>query len=149
MYFFCQMSMENFASYSKVARGIQVKSFHDEHSRAVSFENHLANRKMIVECFESTIKKKPKIKSKDIQGRIRDELHVYANLTVYQRAKRMVLKKLAGNFEEEYVMLRNYAGELLDKNLGSTCIVKIDKVTPESQPFFKGLYVCFDALKKG
>ncbi|XVF66909.1 hypothetical protein PTKIN_Ptkin10aG0077400 [Pterospermum kingtungense] len=138
-----------FASYGKKARGMQVKTFIEEHSCAVSFKNKLVDTKMIFEQLETDIKNQPKMKLKELQLRIKEKCHVDVNMTRCKRAKCMVKQKLASNYEEEFTVLRDYAEELLDKNPGSTVILNVDRVTPNSPPMFKRIYICFDALKKG
>ncbi|XVF85706.1 hypothetical protein PTKIN_Ptkin17bG0138300 [Pterospermum kingtungense] len=138
-----------FASYSKKAKGMQVKTFIKEHSCAVSFKNKLVDTKMISKQLETDIKNQPKMKLKELQLRIKEKCHVDVNMTRCKRAKCMVKQKLAGNYEEEFAMLRDYAEELLDKNPSSTVILNVDRVTPNSPAMFKRIYICFDALKKG
>ncbi|MBA0707487.1 hypothetical protein Golax_019528, partial [Gossypium laxum] len=45
------------------------------------------------------------MKLREIQGRVASEMHVNVNMTRCRRAKNMVKDKLAGNFEEEFVVL--------------------------------------------
>ena len=138
-----------YVSYSKQARGIQVKSFQEEHSCCVSFKNKLVNVAMIANHFEPTIKYHPKMKIKKIQRRVASELKVNVNFTRCKRARKLVNEKLVGNYKEEFALLREYGDELLDKNHGSTMKLSVDRVTPNSPLHFKRFYVCFDALRKG
>ncbi|XVF43694.1 hypothetical protein PTKIN_Ptkin02bG0061200 [Pterospermum kingtungense] len=138
-----------YASYSKKARGMQVTSFFEEHSCAVSFKNKMVDVKMISIELETDIKDQPKMKLKEIQSRINEKLHVDVNITCAKRVKKTVKEKLTGNFREEFGMLRDYANELLDKNSGSTVILHVDRFTEDSPHVFKRLYICFDALKNG
>ncbi|MBA0707485.1 hypothetical protein Golax_019528 [Gossypium laxum] len=89
------------------------------------------------------------MKLREIQGRVASEMHVNVNMTRCRRAKNMVKDKLAGNFEEEFVVLWDYADELRLKNPGSTIKMAVNRVTYESPPHFKWFYVCFEALKRG
>ncbi|XVF59285.1 hypothetical protein PTKIN_Ptkin07bG0263300 [Pterospermum kingtungense] len=138
-----------FASFSKQARGLQVKSYQDEHNSAVSFKNKMCNVRLISDHFEQTIKDNPRMTLNEIKSKVKGELKAEVNLTRCKRAKALVYEKLTGNYKEEFARLRDYADELLEKNPGSTVIIATDRVTPESPIHFKRMYMCFDALKRG
>ncbi|XVF62802.1 hypothetical protein PTKIN_Ptkin09bG0037500 [Pterospermum kingtungense] len=126
-----------FASYSKIARGKQVKTFNEDHSCATSLKNKLVDTKMCVEQLETDIKDHPKLKLKNIQLIIKNQLHVDVNLT---RCKR-VTEKLGGNYLQEFTLLQDYPEELLDKNLDNIVIINVDRVTLDSPSVFKKIYM--------
>lgn len=71
-------------------------------------------------------------------------------MTAY-RAKEKAVKKLSGDFQEQYALLRDYIGELQLRNPDTT--VKLDfeeESDPESKTrIFKRIYICLGSLKKG
>ncbi|XVF64368.1 hypothetical protein PTKIN_Ptkin09bG0164000 [Pterospermum kingtungense] len=138
-----------YASYSKEARGIQVKTYFKEHSCPMTFKNKAVNVKLIAKRYESSIKKHRKITMKDLAERVKEDLDVEVNLTRCKRAKHMVFEKFAGNFIKKYAQLRDYVNELLEKNPGSRVVISTDRDTPESAPWFKRIYICLHAVKKG
>lgn len=130
-----------YGSYSKQARGIQIKSFKEEHNCPLSFTDKMVTVKLIATKYEKAIKDNPKMSLKDLKERVKDDMDAEVNLSGCKRAKKMVHEKLAGNYEEEYALLRAYGNELLEKNPGSTVIISVDRVTPESPPHFKRIYM--------
>ncbi|KAG5589677.1 hypothetical protein H5410_040191 [Solanum commersonii] len=50
---------------------------------------------------------------------------------------------------EEFKRIQDYKDELLRKNPGSTCVVKLSEETFEGRrKMFQPFYICFDSLKK-
>lgn len=137
------------ASYDERARGLVVKTLIDEHSCAASFKNNMVDVEMIAENFQTAIKNEPRMRLKQLKERIKDEMKVDVTMITVKRARRKVLNMLDGNYIEEFSVLRDYANELLDKDLGSTMILNVDRVTADSPPMFKRIYICLSTLKKG
>ncbi|XP_040967996.1 uncharacterized protein [Gossypium hirsutum] len=54
------------ASYSPVAKCLQIKTFQDEHHCSVSFKNKMVTAAMIAQHFEANIKHHPKMKLREI-----------------------------------------------------------------------------------
>ncbi|PPD71824.1 hypothetical protein GOBAR_DD31281 [Gossypium barbadense] len=67
------------ASYSPVAKCLQVKMFQDEHHCLVSFKNKMVTATMIAQHFEAIIKDHPKMKLSEIQRRCASKIHDYAH----------------------------------------------------------------------
>ncbi|PPS15214.1 hypothetical protein GOBAR_AA05361 [Gossypium barbadense] len=67
------------ASYSPVAKCLQIKSFQDEHHCSVSFKNKMVTTAMIAQHFEATIKDHPKMKLREIKRRRASKMHDYAH----------------------------------------------------------------------
>lgn len=103
---------------------------------------------MLIEHFKTTIKNEPRMKLKQLKERIKDQLKVGATTITVRRVRKMVLHKLAENYIEKFVILRDYVNEFLDKNLGFIVILNVDRVTSYSSPMFKRIYICLSALKK-
>ncbi|MBA0880112.1 hypothetical protein Goshw_009983 [Gossypium schwendimanii] len=99
-----------FASYSNMARCMQVKDFHKEHNCCVSFKNKMVNLKVIAERFEAIIGDYPKMKPRDIQRRefatlwdYVDELRLKNPGSAIKMAVNRVTPKSLPHFKRFYV----------------------------------------------
>ncbi|KAK5845844.1 hypothetical protein PVK06_002077 [Gossypium arboreum] len=137
------------ASYSPVAKCLQIKTFQDEHHCSASFKNKMVSTAMIAQHFEATIKNHSKVKLRKIQRRCASEMHVNVTIDCCYRAKKIVNEKMAGKHKDKFGLLWDYAHELRSKMSGSTIKMAVQRVTTDSLPHFKRFYVCFDALKGG
>ncbi|KAK5834833.1 hypothetical protein PVK06_010511 [Gossypium arboreum] len=137
------------ASYSPVAKCLQIKTFQDEHHCSVSFKNKMVTATMIAQHFEANIKHHPKMKLREIQRRCASEMHVNVTIDCCYRVKKIVSEKMAGNHKDEFGLLWDYAHELRSKMPGSTIRMAVQRVTVDSLPHFKRFYVCFGVLKRG
>ncbi|KAH1056784.1 hypothetical protein J1N35_034849 [Gossypium stocksii] len=97
------------ASYSPVAKCLQIKTFHNEHHYSVSFKNKMVTVAMIAQHFIATIKDHPKMKLREIQRRCASEMNVNVTIDCCYRAKKIVKEKMAGNHKEEFGLLWDYA----------------------------------------
>ncbi|KAG8499394.1 hypothetical protein CXB51_005973 [Gossypium anomalum] len=70
------------ASYSPIAKCLQIKTFQDEHYCSVSFKNKMVTAAMIAQHFEATINDHLKMKLREIQRRSleKKDKDVYDNL---------------------------------------------------------------------
>ncbi|GJR48025.1 hypothetical protein Tco_1316128 [Tanacetum coccineum] len=67
------------------------------------------------------------------------------------RAKRITSDIMAGSYKEQYLLLREYAQELINQNPGTTVRIDVQQeLNPESLTrIFRRVYVCLGALKQG
>ncbi|KAG8489630.1 hypothetical protein CXB51_017620 [Gossypium anomalum] len=82
------------ASYSPVAKCLQIKTFQDEHRCSVSFKNKMVTAAMISQHFEANIKDYPKMKLREIKRRRASEMHVNVTIDCCYRAKKIVNEKM-------------------------------------------------------
>ncbi|KAM3216502.1 hypothetical protein P3L10_025943 [Capsicum annuum] len=47
----------------------------------------------------------------------------------------------------KYCRILDYKDELLNSNLGSTCVVKLSEANELGRPLFEAFYICFEAIK--
>ncbi|GJV27938.1 mutator type transposase [Tanacetum coccineum] len=67
------------------------------------------------------------------------------------RSKRIVSDKMTGSFKGHYLMLREYAQELINQNPGTTIRIDVHQEPNLESPTrtFRRVYVCLGALKQG
>ncbi|OMO51020.1 Transposase, MuDR, plant [Corchorus capsularis] len=138
-----------FASDCKISKGFAVKSIGDEHTCSVAFKNRMVKSTMIAERMHEMIRDNPKMRLKTLQKNIETTLKLNVGLRKCSRVKKKVNDEIKGNYTDEYKLVWDYANELLVKNPGSTVKVCTERVTEDSPPHFKRMYICLDALKKG
>ncbi|XP_061340351.1 uncharacterized protein LOC133286866 [Gastrolobium bilobum] len=81
---------------------------------------------------------------------MKEEYKVHVHLKKVTKALQKAKAKIEGCEKEQYAKLRDYLGELLRSNPGSTCQMQvIPQPDPNSSPIFSKLYICLDACKKG
>nr|GEX45301.1 hypothetical protein [Tanacetum cinerariifolium] len=94
-------------------------------------------------------------KDKTIQGKVRDQMHKQFNVGVSKmkafRAKRITADKMTSSFKKHYSLLRKYAQELINQNLGTTVRIDVQQEPNLGHPTrtFRTVYVCLGYLKQG
>lgn len=58
------------------------------------------------------------------------------------------MKEIMGDHVVKFSRFFFYRDQILNTNLGTTCIVKVGEGLEIGKKIFEGFYVCFDALKK-
>ncbi|PPR98692.1 hypothetical protein GOBAR_AA21980 [Gossypium barbadense] len=97
------------ASYSPIAKYLQVKTFQEEYHCLVSFKNKMVTATMIAQHFETTINDHPKMKLRKFQ-KCASEMHVNVGIYCCYRAKKEVKENMASNYEE-FGQLYDYTHE--------------------------------------
>ncbi|MBA0754027.1 hypothetical protein Gogos_021314, partial [Gossypium gossypioides] len=100
------------ASYSPVAKCLQIKMFQDKHHCSVSFKNKMVTSAMIAQHFEATIKDHLKMKLRETQRRCASKMYVNVTIHYCYRVKKIVKEKMAGNHKEKFGLIWDYAHEL-------------------------------------
>ncbi|MBA0754025.1 hypothetical protein Gogos_021314 [Gossypium gossypioides] len=90
------------ASYSPVAKCLQIKMFQDKHHCSVSFKNKMVTSAMIAQHFEATIKDHLKMKLRETQRRCASKMYVNVTIHYCYRVKKIVKEKMAGNHKEKH-----------------------------------------------
>ncbi|XP_061352957.1 uncharacterized protein LOC133297778 [Gastrolobium bilobum] len=81
---------------------------------------------------------------------MKEEYKVHVHLKKVTKALHKAKARIEGCEKEQYAKLRDYLGELLRSNPGSTCQMQvIPQPDPQAPPIFSKLYICFDACKRG
>ncbi|MBA0776761.1 hypothetical protein Gotri_011713 [Gossypium trilobum] len=93
------------ASYSPVAKCLQIKTFQDKHHCLVTFKNKMVTAAMIVQHFEATIKDYLKMKLREIQRICASKMYVNVTIDYCYRVKKIVNEKMVGNHKEKFGLL--------------------------------------------
>ncbi|XP_038680892.1 uncharacterized protein LOC119981819 [Tripterygium wilfordii] len=127
----------------------QIKTLVDKHNCTRLFVNKQASAEWLALRIFDKIRLDPEIKLLDLIPWVSENLQLDITLSQAYRAKQKAREMIEGSAREQYARLRDYCAEIRDKNVGSTCIVQVDRVTVDSPPQFKRIYLCLDGLKRG
>ncbi|KAJ9546771.1 hypothetical protein OSB04_019314 [Centaurea solstitialis] len=100
---------------------------------------------------EETLAANPEIPIKSLQVTLEQKYENNISHMKSFRAKQIAMKKLMGDYIEQYTVLRDYICELQRTNPGTTVKldVETDGLLSNETRQFKRIYVCLGALKKG
>ncbi|XP_061362271.1 uncharacterized protein LOC133306022 [Gastrolobium bilobum] len=81
---------------------------------------------------------------------MKEKYKVHVHLKKVTKALHKAKARIEGCEKEQYAKLRDYLGELLRSNPGSTCQMQvIPQPDPQAPPIFSKLYICLDACNRG
>ncbi|KAJ9558166.1 hypothetical protein OSB04_012780 [Centaurea solstitialis] len=128
-----------------------VKTYVDTHKCLQTREVRACTAAFLSQEIEETLMANPEIPVKSLQVTLEQKYENNISHMKSFRAKQIAMKKLMGDYGQQYTVLRDYICELLRTNPGTT--VKLDVVTDgqlnNDTRQFKRIYVCLGALKKG
>ncbi len=126
-----------------------IKKYIDMHDCHRVFKVSRANCPWIAKTFESLIAGHPSLKTTFIQEMVREQFHLDVTRNQCKRAKKKVRHMLERDVGHEYAKLHDYGKALVAANPGSHVDIEVDHRGPGCPPFFKRMYVCLAALRKG
>ena len=135
--------------YSKKDSLYHISSMYPKHKCGKSFKSKRINSRWIAKNYFDRFRTQPNWKLLDIQKEIFDTYEVSVSQTLCMRAKRIALNGLVGDMVEHYAKLWDYKDELENTNLGSKIELEYGVSNQGGPWYFKGMYICFDALKRG
>ncbi|KAI3678919.1 hypothetical protein L6452_38223 [Arctium lappa] len=128
-----------------------VKTYVETHKCLRSREVSACTTTFLSQQISDTLVANPDIPVKALQINLEQKYSIKVSKMKSFRAKQLALKKLTGDYVEQYSMLRDYILELQRTNPDTT--VKLDveiDLNPNNETRkFKRIYVCLGALKKG
>ncbi|GKU94941.1 hypothetical protein SLEP1_g8362 [Rubroshorea leprosula] len=133
-------SWEIYASFEKRDDGCKVKSYYPEHTCFRNPNNKMMTCEMVAEYFKSRIYATHFIKCKDMMTFAYNELRVNVNFKKCEKAKRMVLKEMEGNYRDEYAMINAFGMYLKEVNLGNSVFITTDENSAGKRVFSRMEY---------
>lgn len=94
-------SWKLYAALSKNG-SFQIRSFQEEHTCPIIFNNKRVTSVWLSKHFFNTIKAMPEIKSPQFQQLVKEQVGVNVSRNQCKRAKMRVMKILMGGYKEEY-----------------------------------------------
>ncbi|GKC21438.1 elongation factor G, III-V domain-containing protein [Tanacetum coccineum] len=126
-----------------------VKILHEKHTCSKMFKISHIKAPWIAEEFEAMIYAHPGIKSTYIQDTIKAQLEIEVTKNQCKRAKAIVVKHLERDVLQEYKKLNDYAKALVQTNPESSVDIQVEPIGNGLSPYFKRMYVCLAAVRKG
>ncbi|XP_061340343.1 uncharacterized protein LOC133286856 [Gastrolobium bilobum] len=139
-----------YCSWNNKMKAFQIKTFNNIHTCCRLFRNKRASRDCVAKKLEKRLMTQPNMTRAEAYDHMKEEYKVHVHLKKVNKALQKAKAKIEGCEKEQYAKLRDYLGELLRSNPGSTCQMQvIPQPYPNSSPIFSKLYICLDACKKG
>ena len=129
-----------------IQNNFTVKTYNSMHSYWRTNRNKLCTSKFIASYYKDIIISQPTIKLWQLQELCKKQLKVKVDITIYKRAKFLVMFQFMGDYMEEYNKLQWYVDEVLASNPGSTYFVKTDTQSQPGKVLFDRFYMCLNAL---
>lgn len=118
------------------------------HNFEDAFKNLRACTITLAQYFKIKVQNNPPYKLKDMKQDLKDQFNLNANFSKLKRAKRLALRKMQGNFLDDYNRLESYANEIRLSNSDSDVMLNLSKDGLEQgKRKFLRMYICFNALK--
>ncbi|XP_065878297.1 uncharacterized protein [Euphorbia lathyris] len=138
-----------YGSKNKRTNNFMVKTYRPVHSCYRTNTNRHCNTVYLTKFLKKKVTENPGVKIWQLQEHVKNTLEIYVGRTICRKAKLNIMKDYMGDYVKEFARLYDYRDEILRSNPGSTCVVLVDSKEIPVKLFFRGFYVCFDALKKG
>ncbi|GMI76239.1 hypothetical protein HRI_001293200 [Hibiscus trionum] len=121
----------------------QIKTYIGQHTCIRDTVNANCTSTWLAKTYMEKWRVDPTYSSGSLQKDVENDHILHVPLTKCCRAKKLALKKLHGDDEEQYTRIYDYLGELRGTNPGTTTICRLDNRV------FERMYVCLQACKDG
>ncbi|XP_065876667.1 uncharacterized protein [Euphorbia lathyris] len=138
-----------FGSLEKISHNFIIKTYFPVHTCYKTNTNRHCSTKFLSKYFKDKVIENPGIRVCQLQDLVKTKLEIYVGRTACRKAKNKILEELMGDYKIEFARLYDYRDEILRSNPGSTCVVHVDTKGIPPTLIFRGIYMCFNALKKG
>lgn len=128
-------------------KSFQIKKIRADHSCTRKYINKYATSKWIAGKYMDVLTDEPDKNVKTLKNDVKRDWMLDVSRKKVYRARRVALETIQGSHEEQYLRLRDYCQVLINKNPGSTALLKVERVN--STVLFQRLFICFDAQAKG
>ncbi|XP_061354298.1 uncharacterized protein LOC133298925 [Gastrolobium bilobum] len=127
-----------YCAWNNKSNSFQVKTLNDNHSCCRIFKNKRASRDWVAKKLEKRLVTQPNMTRAEAYEHLKEEYKVHVHLKKVTKALRKAKGRIEGNEKEQYGKLRDYLGELLRSNPGSTC--QMQAIDWAGWLFLKGYY---------
>nr|XP_043633729.1 uncharacterized protein LOC122604935 [Erigeron canadensis] len=128
-----------------------VKTFNSEHTCLRSRNLSAANSTFLSEHVSDIVRTNPDISGEAVEDHLSKQFGINISRMTAYRAKDKAVKKLRGDYHEQFSLLREYIIELKHRNPGTT--VKLDFHPTTTEQFetrvCRRIFVCLGSLKMG
>ncbi len=122
---------------------VQIKRVDHDHSCARVVKNKWATFEWIADEYLEVIKSHPGIPLAALVDHIRRDFNIRIHRSKAQRGKKLALRRIRGDEEEQYAKLPDYGGELRKTNPGSVLMLGLDNC------IFQRVFICISGAING
>ncbi|XP_071738981.1 uncharacterized protein [Rutidosis leptorrhynchoides] len=129
----------------------KVKTYCDKHkcdqSRVIKQCSSVYLAKEIMQQIEGN----PDIPTQALKQELEKKYAVKVSNQKAYYAKQKALQRIRGDYKQQYGLLRDYCGEIIDKNPGTTITIDLEPLhnATSTSRQFKRIYICLGPLKEG
>lgn len=127
----------------------QIKKIDEDHCCGRTYDNKLATSTWISKKYTAKLNDTPNWQVGCMKKEVRREWMINASDLQIYRARQKAQELIQGNFQEQYLRLRDYCGMIMKTNPGSKAILQVEKPWVDSVSIFERMFVIYDAQIKG
>ncbi|XP_061353582.1 uncharacterized protein LOC133298332 [Gastrolobium bilobum] len=117
-----------YCSWNNKMKAFQIKTFNNIHTCCRLFRNKRASRDWVAKKLEKRLMTQPNMTKAEAYDHMKEEYKVHVHLKKVTKALQKDKAKIEGCEKEQYAKLRDYLGELLRSNPGSTCQMQLGRM---------------------
>ncbi|KAG7534518.1 Zinc finger SWIM-type [Arabidopsis thaliana x Arabidopsis arenosa] len=132
-----------YASINSSSKDMVVRTFVGKHKCSWNGKVQLLTSRKIADKFINEFRTNPDLKAGEIRNRLRTNDRLLMSKDKCRETRRICIKTIADEYEEQFRRMYDYAGALKESNPGSTIILGT------KANVFEKFYSCFFAMKEG
>ncbi|KAM0832494.1 hypothetical protein ACQ4PT_064865 [Festuca glaucescens] len=139
-----QCSWYLWASYDNRTKGYMIKRYEPKHSCSGKWKVYSFTANFIAEKYLESFRADQDMNLKNFSRVVQKGWNMTPGRSKLQRARRVAMKVIYGDEEQQYKILWDYANEIRRSNPGSSFYLSLDE-----NARFKQCYMCLEASKRG
>ncbi|KAM0912301.1 hypothetical protein ACQ4PT_012972 [Festuca glaucescens] len=139
-----QCSWYLWASYDIRTKGYMIKRYEPKHSCSGKWKVYSFTANFIAEKYLESFRADQDMNLKNFSRVVQKGWNMTPGRSKLQRARRVAMKVIYGDKEQQYKILWDYANEIRRSNPGSSFYLSLDE-----NARFKQCYMCLDASRRG
>ncbi|KAM0825404.1 hypothetical protein ACQ4PT_069581 [Festuca glaucescens] len=132
------------ASYDSRPKTWMIKRYTDKHTCSKNWNIRQFTADFVADKFLPSFKADQEMSLKNFGRVVQKDWNMTPSTNKLQRARRIAMRKIYGDEEEQYRMLWDFANEIRTSNPGSSFFLALDELSR-----FKRCYMSLDACKRG
>ncbi|XP_059635476.1 uncharacterized protein LOC132277656 [Cornus florida] len=137
------------ASFNSEDGSFQIKTFNSKHTCSYNKLNSQASASYLATKYMDTIRDEPTWKPTAMKKAVLRDLDVNVSKYKVYRARKKARLHIDGDHGLQFSRARDYCQLSQTTNPGSIAVTTVDRPTLDDPVRFEGLFVCFEAMKRG
>ncbi|PKI51121.1 hypothetical protein CRG98_028501 [Punica granatum] len=127
----------------------KLKKLIPNHSCSRKLQNKQEDNKWIAEKLVNQLRRMPNMTAGNAYKYLSEVFSIKVGEWKIYNALRIVKKLAEGSEEKQYARLRDYRGDIIASNPGSSAVIGVNRLNLSFPTIFDRMYICFDASKRG